>query len=77
MASIEFPIKVNLPDNWVDIVAEKVKEDESICISVIRCKNCKWFGTVGCAINIVDDRDKPRENDFCSFAESKEEQEVK
>ena len=41
------------------------------------CKNCKWFGKVGCAINIVDDSDKPTENDFCSFAELKEEKDVK
>ena len=36
---------------------------------IIRCKNCKWFGDFGCAIRIVDDSDKPTENDFCSFAE--------
>ena len=41
MASFELPIKVNLPNNWVDIVVEKLKKDESICIPVIRCKNCK------------------------------------
>ena len=73
MASFEVPIKVNLPDNWADIVVEKLKKDESICISVIRCKNCKWFGDAGCAIKIVDEYDKPTENDFCSFAELKEE----
>lgn len=73
MASFEVPIKVNLPDNWADIVVEKLKKDESICILVIRCKNCKWFGDVGCAIKIVDECDKPTENDFCSFAELKEE----
>ena len=39
---------------------------------VIRCKDCKWFGFVGCAINIVDDSDKPRKYDFCSFAERKD-----
>ena len=39
---------------------------------VVLCKNCKWFGTFGCAISIVDDSDKPSENDFCSFAELKE-----
>ena len=76
MASFEVPIKVNLPDNWADIVAEKLKKDESICIHVIRCKNCKWFGDVECAIKIVDESDKPTENDFCSFAELKEETEV-
>lgn len=42
--------------------AEKVQE-------LIRCKDCKWFGEIGCAIRIVDDTDKPAENDFCSFAE--------
>ena len=36
---------------------------------IIRCKDCKWFGDIGCAIRIVDDSDKPTENDFCSFAE--------
>ena len=38
---------------------------------LIRCKDCKWFGRIGCAISIVDDSDKPTENDFCSFAERK------
>ena len=47
MASFELPIKVNLPENWVDIIVEKLKKDESICIPVIRCKNCKWFGDNG------------------------------
>ena len=36
---------------------------------IIRCKDCKWFGDIGCAISIVDDSDKPTENDFCSYAE--------
>lgn len=40
---------------------------------IIRCKNCKWFEDIGCAIKIVDDTDKPSENDFCSFAERREE----
>ena len=72
MASFEFPVKVNLPDNWADIIVEKLKKDESICMHVIRCKNCKWFGGIGCAIKIVDESDKPTESDFCSFAELKE-----
>ena len=72
MASFEFPVKINLPENWADIIVEKPKKGESICIPVIRCKNCKWFGEAGCAIQIVDNSDKPTENDFCSFAELKE-----
>lgn len=36
---------------------------------VVQCKDCKWFNDIGCAIRIVDDSDKPHENDYCSFAE--------
>ena len=77
MASFEFPVKINLPENWADIIVERLKKDESVCMPVIRCKNCKWFGEIGCAIKIADESDKPTENDFCSFAELKEEMEVK
>ena len=42
-------------------------------VPVIRCKDCKWFGKSGCAILIVDESDKPKEDDFCSWAERKEE----
>ena len=45
--------------NW----AEEMSKDK------IRCKDCRWFNTDGCAIEIVDDEDKPKENDYCSFAE--------
>lgn len=38
-------------------------------VEVVRCKNCKWFNDFGCAIRIVDESDKPKEDDFCSFGE--------
>ena len=38
-------------------------------VEVVRCKDCKWFNKTGCAISIVDETDKPTENDYCSFAE--------
>lgn len=41
----------------------------SIQPEIIRCKDCKWFGKEGCAVLIVDDSDKPTEDDYCSFAE--------
>ena len=41
-------------------------------VPVIRCKDCKWFGKSGCAILIVDESDMPKENDYCSWAERKE-----
>lgn len=38
-------------------------------VEVVRCKECKWFNDIGCAIGIVDDTDKPSEEDYCSYAE--------
>ena len=40
---------------------------------VVWCKDCKWFNDSGCAIRIVDESDKPREDDYCSFGERSEE----
>ena len=48
--------------------AEKKRDD---LVEVVRCKDCKWYGHVGCAIRIVDDSDKPKDNDYCSFGERK------
>lgn len=43
--------------------------DNNEFVKVIRCRNCRWFNTLGCAIDINDDTDKPGENDYCSFAD--------
>lgn len=51
---------------------ERLKELPSAEPEIIRCKDCKWFGEAGCAVMIVDDLDKPTEDDYCSFAERKE-----
>lgn len=42
-------------------------------VSVVRCKDCKWRGELGCAITIVDESDKPTDDDFCSWGERREE----
>ena len=34
---------------------------------VVRCKDCEWWNRPGCAIYIVDDTDKPKAEDYCSF----------
>lgn len=49
-------------------LCEMVKLGESI----VRCKNCKWWNEPGCAISIVDESDRPHENDFCSFGERRD-----
>lgn len=59
-----------------DAENEKIKDvfiGKKEFVNVVRCKDCKWFGDLGCAIRIVDDSDKPTENDYCSFAERRSE----
>ena len=41
-------------------------------VRVVRCKDCKWHNEPGCAISIVDDSDRPGDEDYCSFGEMKE-----
>ena len=45
--------------------------------TITKCKECRWWRTNGCAIEIVDEQDAPKENDFCSFAERKKNHEQK
>lgn len=40
---------------------------------LIRCKDCKWYDNIGCALIIVDEEDRPKPDDFCSYGERKEE----
>jgi len=42
---------------------------EALTVDIIRCKDCKWWGTSACALWIVNETDCPQENDFCSFGE--------
>lgn len=56
-------------NNAVDIVENLLSVD---AVEVVRCKDCKWFNDIGCSIRIVDDSDKPTENDYCSFGERKD-----
>ena len=40
-------------------------------VQVVRCKDCKWYRHIGCAIEIKDDSDRPKPDDFCSFGEKR------
>ena len=55
--------------NALKQAAEEIKALPFAQPEIVRCKDCKWFHDIGCAIQIVDDTDKPSENDYCSFAE--------
>ena len=65
--------RISIVMEGVYICENVVRNQPSAQSEIIRCKDCKWFGDIGCAIRIVDDSDKPTENDFCSFAERREE----
>lgn len=70
MAEIKVPIQVNLSDDWAEQVIDRLCNDpDAEWAEIIRCRDCKWFGEIGCAVQIVDESDRPSENDFCSFAE--------
>lgn len=56
--------------DWANIPEKEEKKVDAV--PVIRCKDCKWFGKIGCAVNIVDESDEPEENDYCSWAERKD-----
>lgn len=48
----------------IEMATEALKEPK-----IMRCKECKWFGSIGCAIKNVSYLDRPTENDFCSYVE--------
>lgn len=52
-------------------VDEALKENPDLVL-VVRCKDCKWFNSAGCAIEIKDELDSPGADDYCSFAERKD-----
>lgn len=41
MAEIKVPIQINLPDDWVEQIVNRLKNDpEAEWVEVIRCKDC-------------------------------------
>ena len=74
MAKVEIPIQVNLPEDWIEQVVERLRNDpEAEWAEVIRCKNCKHWRehkyTPYCGFNVI----YTKADDFCSRAERREE----
>ncbi len=67
--NVEMKTEFEIDDEVFNRAVEKSLKNLPDFVCVIRCKDCKWFNKDGCAIGIVDDSDKPTENDYCSFAE--------
>ena len=65
---------LNIESVYIDTIVDYIENMPTIdAVEVVRCKDCKWFEKAGCAIYIVDDSDRPKETDYCSFGERKEE----
>ena len=44
MAEIKLPIQVNLPDDWVEQIVNRLRNDpEAEWVEVTRCKECKHW----------------------------------
>lgn len=42
MAEIKVPIQVNLPDDWVEQIVNRLRSDpETEWVEIVRCKDCK------------------------------------
>lgn len=53
-------------------IVDMLNDLPSVQPEIIKCKDCKWFNDIGCAIRIVDDTDKPSEEDYCSMGERRD-----
>ena len=74
MAEIKVPIQVNLPDDWIEQIVNRLRNDpEAEWVEIVRCKDCKhhhrdnsgiyYCGRNGYGWGL---------NDFCSDAERRE-----
>ena len=81
MAEIKVPIQVNLPDDWVEQIVNRLRNDpEAEWVEIIRCKDCKHyqfadnrafgFPVKRCEWTGFEDVD---DDDFCSRGERKDE----
>ena len=44
MTNITFPIHVDLPDNWVDQIINRLRNDpDADWVEIIRCRDCKFY----------------------------------
>ena len=67
IAEIRFPIQVDLPDDWVEQIVNRLRNDpEAEWVEVVRCKDCKWKQGSEC-VRFAEVRPFP--DDFCSRAE--------
>lgn len=71
MANLTIPIQINLPEDWVEQIVNRLKNDpESEWVQIVRCKDCRYYR------RMIDQDDLCKyrqmqvfDDDFCSRAE--------
>ena len=44
MAEIKLPIHVNFPDDWMEQIVNRLRNDpEAEWVEIVRCKDCKYW----------------------------------
>ena len=44
MAGIKVPIQVNLPDDWIEQIVNRLRNDpQAEWVEIVRCKDCKHY----------------------------------
>lgn len=72
MAKLEVPIQVNLPDDWVEQIIDRLRNDpDADWAEVVRCKNCAfadWYTPSYCYC-LKHGSGGHMEHDYCSYGE--------
>lgn len=72
MAELIVPINVNLPDDWVEQIVNRLRNDpEAEWAQIVRCEDCVRFDKRrGC--NLVEGLNIAKPDSYCSYAERRE-----
>ena len=67
-----YPSKCDLCRATSDVVVYYPCFQDKDIVGVVRCKDCKWWHTVGCAFRKDCVNGLPSADDFCSYGERSE-----
>lgn len=74
MANITVPIQSQLPDDWVEQIVDRLRNDpESEWVQIVRCKDCKYWDSTGHCLYGSRLAWRGNYNDYCSCAKRREE----
>lgn len=77
MAKLEVPVQVNLPEDWLEQILDRLKNDpESEWTQVVHCRDCKYNSNTGNYTNcdvLPQMFGRNPEDNYCSYAERREE----